>query len=138
MEDHARGVSRLGMAAAVVAATTAALTACSAGSPRRSEPLSGPLVITEPAQSHGRVVYMQDCYKCHPGGEAGIGPSLNNRRFTTALMRMRIRRGGERMPAFDRSKISDKQMDELMAYLSALRRHSERIDEPFEAQEASR
>ena len=124
-------------AAAAVVAATAALTACS-GSPRRSEPIMGPLVITEAAQAHGRIVYMQDCYKCHPGGEAGIGPSLNNKHLTAGLARYRVRHGGPRMPAFDRSRISDKQLDELMAYLSALRRHSERIDEPFEAQEASR
>jgi len=98
----------------------------------------GPLVITEPAQDRGRLVFMQDCYKCHPGGEAGIGPSLNDKRLTSVMTRYRVRHGASGMPAFGRSRLSDGQLDDVMAYLTALRRHSERIEEPFEAQEASR
>ncbi len=81
---------------------------------------------------------MQNCYKCHPGGEAGLGPSLNDKRLSAVLTRYRVRHGSGRMPAFAPSRINDKQLDDVMAYLTALRRHSERIDEPFEAQEASR
>lgn len=119
MEDHARRVG----AALLLAAAAAATAACS-GSARRGEPLAGALVETEAAQSRGRLVFMQSCYKCHPGGEAGLGPALNNRRVRAAKVHY--------------AALKPHELQDLMAYLAVLRTHSERVQEPFEAREAGR
>jgi mono/diheme cytochrome c family protein len=131
MEDHARRIGGVCAALAV-----AALAACSSARPvRRSEPLAGPFVVTEPAQGRGRLVFMAQCYQCHPGGEAGLGPSLNDKNITQRRARHHLRRSP---PLVDVSHLGDRELSDLTAYLAALRRHSERVQEPFEAQEASR
>ncbi len=58
----------LGFALAVVSA--------SCGSARRSEPLVGAF-HPDGSELRGATVYAEHCHKCHPGGEAGLGPSLN-------------------------------------------------------------
>ena len=42
------------------------------GSARRSEPLRVNLTMNEQVK-RGQVVFMENCHKCHPGGEAGAG-----------------------------------------------------------------
>lgn len=118
MEDHARRV------AAAAALGLAALATAACGSARRGEPLAGALVTTESSQDRGRLVFMQNCYKCHPGGEAGVGPALNNKHVRKAKVHYAALKG--------------KELQDLMAYLAVLRTHSEKVHEPFEAQEASR
>jgi mono/diheme cytochrome c family protein len=131
MEDHAIGVTPFALALAA-----AALAACAPASPvRRSEPLAGPLITTEPSQGRGRLVFMAHCYECHPGGEAGLGPSLLDKSISPRRVR---HHGGGASPLPEASRLSDKDLSDLTAYLAALRRHSERVQEPFEAQEASR
>lgn len=128
MEDHAR---RIALAAAVLA-----LGGCHRErTARRSEPLVGPLVTTEANQERGRLVFAQNCYKCHPGGEAGLGPSLNDRRRPLSLKKFQIRHAMGAMPSFDKTQISDSDLQDLMAYLAVLRKHSERDFQPHEAQE---
>lgn len=129
-------LSRRVETAAVCAAAALALGAC--GSARRGEPLRGPLLTTEAAQDRGRIVFAQNCYKCHPGGEAGLGPALNNRPWPARLKKFEIRHNMGAMPSFDKSRLSDSDLHDLMAYLAILRTHSERDQEPFEAREASR
>lgn len=117
MEDHARRVA----AGALLAFAALAVAACGR-SARRGEPLAGELVTTEAAQDRGRLVFMANCYKCHPGGEAGLGPSLNNRRVHKV----------------HHAELKSQEVHDLMAYLAVLRSHSEKAQEPFEAREASR
>lgn len=93
------------------------------GSPRRGEPLRGPLTATESAQERGRLVFAVNCYKCHPGGEAGLGPSLNEKRRPDFIRRLQIRHGVGRMPSFDETRLSDKELSDLLSYLALLRRH---------------
>lgn len=131
MEDHARL-----KASALLALAAAGLAAC--GSPRRGEPLAGPMLTTDPAQDRGRVVFMQNCYKCHPGGEAGLGPALTHKRRPAPWLRYRVRHAPAGMPSFDESRLSDKDLNDLMAYLAVLRNKTEKEHEPFEAREASR
>ena len=132
MANHSRRVAD----AAALCAAALALGAC--GTARRGEPLRGPLVTTESAQDRGRIVFAQNCYKCHPGGEAGLGPALNNRPWPLGLKRFEIRHKIGAMPSFDKSRLGDQDLHDLMAYLAILRKHSERTQEPFEAREASR
>ena len=91
------------------------------GPARRSEPLATPVVLDQRAE-RGRVVFMASCHQCHPGGEAGLGPALNDKPLPEFLKRFQVRHGLGTMPSFSEQKISDQQMDDLMEYLKALRR----------------
>ena len=98
------------------------------GSARRSEPIMGPMALGTAQLENGRHVFMQNCQKCHPAGEAGEGPSLNNVPLPGAALRFRVRSkafllGLGRMPSFKEHEISPEQLDDLVLYLKALRRH---------------
>jgi mono/diheme cytochrome c family protein len=66
---------------------------------------------------------MQYCQKCHPGGEAGLGPGLNDKPFPKFLQHFQVRHGLGAMPAFSPAEISESQLEDLLAYVHALRRH---------------
>lgn len=82
----------------------------------------GPLRLASDAE-RGRIVYMEHCQPCHPGGEAGLGPSLNDKALPTFLKKFQVRQGIGSMPSFSDEEIPDDALDDLMAYLSALRDH---------------
>lgn len=99
------------------------------GSARRSEPLRGPLTLQDQAQ-RGQVVFMQNCHKCHPGGEAGVGPSINNIPLTKGLLKFRVRSrafflGVGRMPSFKKHEISKQELNDLVHYIKILKKHDE-------------
>jgi mono/diheme cytochrome c family protein len=93
------------------------------GSARRGEPLVGALPVTSPAVEHGRQVFMTHCHQCHPGGEAGVGPAINDKPLPGFLIRLQVRNGLGAMPAFSPQELSPDEMGALIAYLKALRRH---------------
>jgi mono/diheme cytochrome c family protein len=90
---------------------------------RRSEPLRGSLDISDPKVAHGQVVYMAKCDKCHPGGDAGLGPSINNKPLPGFLVSYQTRHGLGAMPAFKEDEIPKADLDDVVAYLKALRRN---------------
>jgi mono/diheme cytochrome c family protein len=99
------------------------------GSARRGEPLRGPLQLNEQLQ-RGQVVFMQNCHKCHPGGEAGAGPSINNVPWTKGMLKFRVRSraffaGVGRMPSFKKHEISREELNDLVRYLKVLKKHDE-------------
>lgn len=94
------------------------LMGCSA---RRGEHLKGPLDLTDPRVARGETVFMAKCNKCHPGGEAGLGPSLNNRPLPEFFVRYQARSGTGAMPPFDADELPDKDLADVTAYLKALR-----------------
>lgn len=98
-----------------------ALTAC--GSPRRGEPVVGPMPLENQALVHGRMLFDQHCYKCHGEGEGALGPALNDKPLPKFLMRFQVRVGLGTMPAFSEEQISDAELEDLLDYLVALRRH---------------
>jgi mono/diheme cytochrome c family protein len=105
----------------------AGLGACATA--RRSEPVAAPLALGNEAAGRGQLVYMAQCQKCHPGGEAGAGPAINNTHLPGTALRLRVRSrafflGVGRMPSFKKDEISAAQLDDLVAYLKALR-HSD-------------
>lgn len=106
-----------GLAAAV------ALGACSA---RRSEPVTGvspeARVDTE-EEARGRLVFMQWCNQCHPHGQAGLGPALNSIPLPEIAVQAKVRNHLGTMPVFGSDEISDPELDDLFAYLVALRRN---------------
>jgi mono/diheme cytochrome c family protein len=97
------------------------LSAGACGAARRREPLATPVALDERAE-RGRTVFMTSCHQCHPGGEAGLGPALNDKAFPEFLKKFQVRHGLGTMPSFSEQKISDEQLDDLMEYLKALRR----------------
>ena len=107
--------------ATLMLAAVVIVTACSA---RRGEPLYGPLPITSAAVENGRQVFMRECHQCHPGGEAGLGPAINNKPLPGFLIHFQVRRGLGAMPAFSQDEISPQELDNLVLFLKALRNHS--------------
>ena len=91
---------------------------------RRGEPIVGPLASSDPQVNRGQVVFQQNCYKCHPGGEGGLGPALNDKLLPTFLMKKQVRVGMGTMPSFHKPDIPPDELDALMKYLIAVRRHN--------------
>ena len=98
------------------------LTACGGGMASRGEVpavYTGPIMSTD-AQS-GQLVYEQHCNGCHPGGDEGFGPAVAGIGADPGTMRQQIREGSGRMPGFDASEISAEALEQLLAYLVAVR-----------------
>lgn len=121
--DAKNGASRRrGKALARALATAwAALSVVGCGSARRGEPLRGPLMLADASAENGQRVYMRSCHKCHPGGEAGLGPALNNKPLPKFLVKFQIRHGLGVMPAFPKDQISDPELDDLATYIAMVR-----------------
>jgi mono/diheme cytochrome c family protein len=99
----------------------AALTlSCSA---RRSGPIVGPMPLSSADLAEGRNIFTIHCHQCHPGGEAGLGPAINNKPLPAFAVRLQVRQGFGAMPAFYENEISETELDSLISYLKALRRH---------------
>jgi mono/diheme cytochrome c family protein len=98
------------------------LLVASCGSARRSEPIVGPVSLS-PAAIRGEQVFMRNCHECHPKGEGGLAPPINDKPLPDFLIRLQVRHGLGTMPEFGPHQISDAELDDLIAYLSALRRH---------------
>jgi mono/diheme cytochrome c family protein len=88
---------------------------------RRGEPVGRRVLVQSPAEVHGQIIYMRNCYRCHQGGEGGLGPALNWP-IADPLIRLQVRHGFGAMPAFARAQISDSDLNAIIAYLKAVRR----------------
>ena len=105
-----------------VLAIAVATLALACGSARRGEPFAGPLEPVSHPLEDGQRVFAARCEPCHPGGEAGLGPALNDKPLPPFLVRFQVRRGMGAMPPFDRAEITPEELDHLVAYVAALRR----------------
>lgn len=107
---------------------TAGLSLAACTTARRSEPVAArPISLSSERLVRGHAVFMQHCQKCHPGGEAGAGPSLNNVPLPGPALRFRVRDrafllGLGMMPSFKKDRISSAELTDLVAYMKALRR----------------
>jgi mono/diheme cytochrome c family protein len=99
------------------------LVAC--GPAYRGAPLYGPLESSTPQVAQGKAVFDYHCQQCHPGGDAGLGPGINNKPLPAALIKFQVRNGLGAMPAFSEAEISDVELDALVQYLLELRRHGQ-------------
>jgi mono/diheme cytochrome c family protein len=97
------------------------ITSSACHSVRRGEPFVGAMQLNS-KQERGRVVFQQRCHQCHPNGEAGLGPALNNKPAPVFLMKTQVRLGLGAMPPFDEHFISERDLDDLMSYVMALRK----------------
>lgn len=92
-------------------------------SARRSEPIIGYSTANHSVTfAEGRRVFVRNCHTCHPGGEGGLGPALNNKPLPATLIKFQVRHGLGTMPAFKPEQISPDELTALVAYLVALRR----------------
>jgi mono/diheme cytochrome c family protein len=73
-----------------------------------------PLKSTDVAT--GEEVYAEFCEGCHPGGEEGDGPKIAGEALPPAKVRWQIRSGLDDMPAFGPDKISDADLEALLAF----------------------
>ena len=105
----------------VAIALAAALAGCSTA--RRSEPVAGPFRPTTVALQRGEALFDRHCNKCHVGGEAALGPGINDKPFPKFLMHTQVRVGMGAMPSFKKDEISDEEVDLILDYLKALRHH---------------
>lgn len=72
----------------------------------------------------GEQIFIRTCNTCHPGGSAGMGPSLENlaKDFPTdAKLKAFLRHGKGIMPPQPKEVLNDKEMDNLIGYLRALK-----------------
>jgi mono/diheme cytochrome c family protein len=89
---------------------------------RRSEALAGrSFTSSDPRVYNGQLQYNIYCQKCHPGGEAGLGPALNSNPAPGFIKRFQIRHGLGAMPSFKKDEISRTDVKDIMRYLKALK-----------------
>jgi mono/diheme cytochrome c family protein len=97
------------------------LLVASCGSALRDEPSTAPLRADGGELATGQRVFAEHCHQCHPGGAGGLAPAINDKPLPVWLMKTQVRVGLGAMPGFSKDKISDEELDSLMAYLKALR-----------------
>jgi mono/diheme cytochrome c family protein len=86
---------------------------------RKSEPHTGKVVDTSNARvQHGQTLFNRWCQKCHPAGEAGLGPSVMSK--PGFLTRFQARHGLGVMPSFSKDQLSKKDLKDIALYLKQL------------------
>ena len=81
---------------------------------------SGDITLT-PAQFQGMKLFMKHCNKCHPGGEKGKGPALNDKGLPNFLIHWQVRLGVGKMPQFKKGEISKEEVKQIIAFVRLLR-----------------
>jgi mono/diheme cytochrome c family protein len=104
---------------------TAVIAGAGCGATRRLPPLAPPPALSAQAAT-GQVAFMEKCNQCHPGGEAGLGPALNDKPFPSFLKQFQVRHGVGVMPHFSQEELSDAQLDAILEYLGAIRQNPRR------------
>lgn len=97
---------------------TGALAAC--GTARRLDGPIEPAAARDPQLAHGQRVFMRACHQCHPRGETGLGPALNNKYVPAFLIRSQVRLGLGAMPAFPPSALGSEDLDAVVRYIQFL------------------
>jgi mono/diheme cytochrome c family protein len=110
----------------VIAPLLIAIAVLGGCSPARRRPPLAPAPSLTGEAATGQVAFMEKCNRCHPGGEAGLGPALNDKPFPDFLKRFQVRHGLGVMPHFDKQELSDQQLDAILAYLKALHQNPSR------------
>lgn len=87
---------------------------------RKAEVLKGrPFVAANARIANGEHVFMEYCHKCHPGGEAGLGPSINANPAPQFIKRFQVRHGLGVMPSFKNSELKKSDLRDISKYLRA-------------------
>lgn len=91
------------------------------GAERRGQPEAPAVRPDNPTEVKGERLFHRWCYQCHPGGEAGLGPAINDRALPHPAIRLQIRRGVGAMPAFGEDVLSDGDVSAILAYLDEMK-----------------
>ncbi|HYE53421.1 MAG TPA: cytochrome c, partial [Chitinophagaceae bacterium] len=87
--------------AVIILGVSICLSVISACASRRAEPIKGKQFVPRNARiANGERMYMVHCQKCHPGGEAGLGPAINSNPAPQFVKRFQMRHGLGTMPSF--------------------------------------
>lgn len=93
-------------------------------SSRRSEPVKQKLfTTTDEHVLNGERVYMINCQKCHPAGEAGLGPAIDSNPAPQFIKRFQVRHGLGVMPSFTKAEISKEDLRDISDYLKAWKKY---------------
>jgi mono/diheme cytochrome c family protein len=76
---------------------------------------AGPIASTDVALGQQR--YEARCASCHGGG---TGPELQNIGWDPARLRRQIREGSGQMPAISEARLSNDEMEAVLAYLQTI------------------
>ena len=87
----------------------------------QTEPKTKIPVTMSVEEFEGMKLFMRTCNKCHPGGEKGIGPALNDKALPNFLIHWQVRLGGGDMPKFTDEQISKEQLKEITAFVRMMR-----------------
>jgi mono/diheme cytochrome c family protein len=107
---------------AVASATTAAAGSTTAAAGANPTP---PLPTQADAKAEaGRLIFAKTCAGCHlgQGTQAGKAPQLSKSQnaINPDFVRNQVRNGKNKMPAFDTSKVSDADLENIIVYLKAI------------------
>jgi mono/diheme cytochrome c family protein len=91
---------------------------------RRSEPFGGPLELTSERLQNGHREFMEHCNKCHPMGEAGLGPALNPNPAPRFVKALQIRWGLGAMPHFSKKELSRQDVRDITLFMKKLRHNT--------------
>jgi mono/diheme cytochrome c family protein len=69
----------------------------------------------------GKEIFNKNCDRCHPGGGAGVGPSLKASNLLSFSMRFKARHSSGAMPAFSQGMLTDEQLNSVVAYIKTLK-----------------
>ena len=86
------------------------------------EPATG---LVDTGSNHGQIMFGHSCDSCHPGGDAGQGPSLRTAQIKSQYtsddkIAAYVRKGGFDMPAFGTDRISDADLAAIAAFVRSL------------------
>jgi mono/diheme cytochrome c family protein len=86
---------------------------------RKSEPITAKVVnVADSHTKNGQVLYNNYCQKCHPAGEAGLGPSVTSK--PGFAKRFQMRHGLGVMPSFKKDQLSKRDVKDIAIYLRKL------------------
>ncbi len=85
-------------------------------SPAASTPV--PATLQPGDATAGKAIFGTMCNACHPGGGAGVGPSVKGVKEGTFVQAVRQGRGA--MPSFSTSRLSDSDLASMYAYVKSL------------------
>jgi len=106
----------------ITAAVAVAVVSSIGCASRKSEPVTAHKFDTSNGRvAHGEIVFMTHCQKCHPAGEAGLGPAVNSNPAPQFVKRFQMRHGLGVMPSFSRKEISKDDLRDISRYLKALK-----------------
>lgn len=91
---------------------------------RKSEPIKQKkFEYASPSVANGEKVFMVYCQKCHPAGEAGLGPAINSNPAPQFVKRFQVRHGLGAMPAFKEEDISTADLRDISEFLRSWKKY---------------